>query len=84
MLMPIVSVTVVGLLAGLAGATVTGERNQSLIRGVVTSWIGFFAGALVGLAIDTAAGTGIWLALFGHAGAIAAASAVLFVRRPVR
>jgi hypothetical protein len=66
MLLPTVSVTAIGLLAGLL-ATLLGRRpGPSLTRGFLGAWIGFVAGAILGVFIDVVLQTGGYLAVIGH------------------
>lgn len=51
--------------------------------GVVGAWAGFFLGGMVGLVIDYASGSGLWLTYLGHAGATAGAVGVSQWRRSV-
>lgn len=79
MLMPAVSVTFIGLMAGLlAMALTTRHRPRAkLLTAVAGAWAGFAAGALPGISLDVAAGTGIFLPVVGHAGAAAGAAVAL-------
>lgn len=83
MLMPFASVTAIGLAVGLTAAASGRSLGGRLLQGVVTAWIGFLAGAMAGVTVDVVVGTGVWLALLGHAGALAAA-AVGLSARPAR
>lgn len=76
MLLPILSVTVIGLIIGV-GVGVAGLRGSrgwpAIARGLIGGWAGFLAGALVGVAVDVVFHTGVWVAVAGHAGAVAGA-----------
>ena len=68
MLLPTVSVSVIGLIAGLL-VVVMGARSgaaRALLLGVVGAWAGFVVGAIIGVAIDVVVQSGIYLAIVGH------------------
>lgn len=72
---PTLSVTLIGLLVGAAVMVVTGSRDwTTLLVGLVGAWIGFGVGALLGVLVDTALGTGMWVALAGHVLALVGAA----------
>lgn len=73
MLMPLMSVTLIGLIVGLTAGASSGRVGRALLQGVVTAWAGFAAGAMAGMTVDVVAGAGSWLAWLGHAGAVVAA-----------
>jgi hypothetical protein len=78
MLLPTVSVTVIGLLAGLLALLLGRYRpGPALVLGVVGAWIGSIAGALVGVIIDVMLQTGTYVAVIGHAAATAGAFVAL-------
>lgn len=80
MLLPTLSVTVIGLIAGLVSLLLgRDQRRLALLVGVAGAWIGFLAGGLVGVALDVTLGTGGFVAVIGHAGA--ALGALLAVGR---
>lgn len=80
MLFPAVSVTVIGLVVGLIAMVATDHRPAPAIaRGVAGAWLGFAAGALAGVAIDVVLGDGIFVAIVGHA--LAVAGAIVALRR---
>lgn len=86
MLMPFVSVTAIGLIGGLIFA---GTRRRDVrgpvAFGVLGAWLGFAAAAIVGVAIDVIARTGVYVAVVGHLGAVAGTAWMLrSERRPVR
>lgn len=67
MLMPTVSVTVIGLVVGLVGLLLNrGRAWRELLRGLVGAWAGFLGGALAGVIMDVMLGTGVFVALVGH------------------
>jgi hypothetical protein len=77
-LLPTVSVTVIGLLAGVIALLLGRYRpGPSLARGIAGAWIGFVAGALVGVIIDAILQTGVYVALIGHVAAAMGAFAAL-------
>lgn len=82
MLLPGLSVTLIGLVIGLLAGLAVGTPGRGLVRGVVAAWIGFIGGAFVGLPVDALLRTGTWLGWMGHAGAIAAALGVAMIRSP--
>jgi hypothetical protein len=70
MLLPTMSVTIIGLLAGVLAMLAGRSRpGPSLARGLAGAWIGFIAGALVGVIIDVILQTGIYVAMIGHGAA---------------
>lgn len=73
MLMPALSVTVIGIaiavLAIMRGKGATG----ALLSGVLGAWLGFIVGAIPGLVLDVVLGDGRFLALLGHIGAVGGA-----------
>jgi hypothetical protein len=78
MLLPTVSVTVIGLLAGLLALLLGRYRpGPALVLGVVGAWIGFIAGALGGVIIDLILQTGTNVAIIGHTAAAAGAFVAL-------
>jgi hypothetical protein len=67
MLLPAVSVTVVGLIAGLIFVIIKRIRPLlALFWGVAGAWIGFILGAVCGVTIDVIAQTGIYVGIAGH------------------
>ena len=67
MLLPTVSVTVIGLIAGLLVVFMGARRPaRALLLGVVGAWAGFVVGAIIGVAIDVVVQSGIYLAIVGH------------------
>lgn len=68
MLMPTVSVTVIGLTVGVVGLLLfnRGRAWRDLLRGLVGAWLGFLGGALAGIIMDVMLGTGVFVALVGH------------------
>ncbi|MBW9206615.1 hypothetical protein KV102_12505 [Mumia sp. zg.B53] len=78
MLLPLVSVTVIGIVAGLLlrpSPPVRRSRPRGVAVGVLGAWAGFLVLALLGVVVDVVAGTGTYVALLGHAGAVLGAAA---------
>lgn len=78
MLLPLVSVTLIGFVAGLLVRPSPPARRgvgRSLVAGCVGAWAGFAVFGLVGVVVDVLAGTGSYVALLGHAGAVIGALA---------
>jgi hypothetical protein len=70
MLFPAFSVTLIGLVIGGIAAANNVRPLGPILMAVAGAWAGFLAGAVVGVAIDAVAGTGIWVAIFGHVAAV--------------
>ncbi len=80
MLMPTLSVTLIGLIVvALVVLTARAPLGRTLLFGLVGAWAGFAAGALGGLLVDVVTASGFHLALVGHA--VAVLGAVLGSRR---
>lgn len=81
MLIPLVSVSLIGLIAGAAGLT---RRAPAVVlyRCLLAAWLGFAVGAVLGLVVDVFLFGGFWLGLFGHVGAVMAASRTSQVSAP--
>lgn len=84
MLMPLASVTLLGVLGAVV---VIGSRRWSprvaVGRGLLGAWAGFVVGAIVGVAIDIASHDGVYVAVVGHLGAaVGTASALRPPRAP--
>ena len=78
MLLPTVSVTVIGLIAGPLAVVIGRSRPaRALLLGVVGAWAGFVVGALVGVALDVVVGSGTYLAIVGHLMAVIGAVVAL-------
>ncbi|MFD1826195.1 MULTISPECIES: hypothetical protein [Mumia] len=81
MLLPLVSVSLIGLLVGVVVRPLTTAGRPLAPRVVVAlvgAWAGFAVLGLTGVTVDVIAGTGVWVAALGHAGA--ALGAVLAAR----
>jgi hypothetical protein len=78
MLLPTISVTVIGLIAGLL-VVVTGASRpaRALLLSVVGAWVGFVVGAIIGVTIDVVVQSGIYLAIVGHLMAVVGAVVAL-------
>lgn len=75
MLMPLLSVTAIGLVtAVLVIITRHAPPVRALLLGLGGAWAGFLAGALVGVVVDVIAGTGWAVALAGHVVAVVGAA----------
>lgn len=71
MLLPAVSVTLIGLVAGLIFTLL--RRSKPLVMlllGVAGAWVGFLVGAVFGIAIDVISQSGVFVAILGHLMAI--------------
>lgn len=66
MVMPLLSVTIIGLLAGAGVGFYRPRPGRGVLLGLVGASIGFAVGAIPGLAIDVVLGSGTWLPLAGH------------------
>jgi hypothetical protein len=67
MLLPTLSVTVIGLIAGLLAVVAGGGgRVRALLLGVVGAWAGFVMGAIIGIGIDVVVQSGIYVGIVGH------------------
>ena len=75
MLMPLVSVTSIGLVAA-AVALLLGRRTVlgAGLRGLLGAWGGFVLGAVAGVLVDVLAGNGVYLPIVGHFGAVVGAA----------
>jgi hypothetical protein len=82
MLMPLASVTLIGLLGAVV---VLGSCRWSpgvaLGRGLLGAWAGFVVGAIVGVTIDIVSHNGAYVAIVGHLGAAVGTASTL---RPTR
>jgi len=77
MLLPLVSVSLIGMLVGLVvGLAVgppasTGRRLALKVAAAVAgAWAGFLVFGLTGVTVDAVAGTGVWVPALGHVGAV--------------
>lgn len=71
MVFPTLSVTVIGLVAGLLALRFSREpRWRTFAHGLVGAWAGFLAGAVIGVTIDVVLQSGELVALLGHMGAV--------------
>ncbi|MFP3914152.1 MAG: hypothetical protein ACLFWM_04695 [Actinomycetota bacterium] len=80
MLMPTLSVTLIGLTIGAVAGLTRGLPGRGILVGTVAAWAGFVVGAFVGVLLDALLGTGVWLAWLGHGGALVAASFSFAIR----
>lgn len=82
MLLPTVSVTVTGLIAGMIFVVVSRiQPLRTLLAGVAGAWIGFSIGAVSGVIVDVIAQTGVYLVIVGHLLAILGSVVALFLFR---
>lgn len=83
MLVPGLTITVIGLIVGVIAGPVMqhGPVVRSVINGLVGAWAGFAAGALIGWLVDSVLPAGYYGLMFGHA--LAVLGALGFVTRPV-
>jgi hypothetical protein len=79
MLMPALSVTAIGIIVGVAAIVARKQPKTALVRTIVGAWLGFVAGAVPGIIADVMSGSGVYVAVLGHAGA--AVGAVMAVAR---
>lgn len=77
---PTLSVTAIGLVIGGLGLALARDGWAPLLAGVVGAWVGFGLGAVIGVVLDVALGTGSGVALAGHALAIVGALAAVRAR----
>jgi hypothetical protein len=77
MLMPALSVTLIGLAIAAAGIITHRPVLPALLRGLVGAWLGFLLGGLIGLVLDVVLTDGVFVALLGHIGAAATAAVVV-------
>src|SRR5690606_31661684 len=73
MLMPGLSVTLIGIAIAALGMVRYKRALPVLGRGLVGAWVGFACLALIGLAIDILLFDGVYVAILGHLGAAAGA-----------
>ena len=83
MLMPALSVTLIGLVVGVVAGLAGGRPGKAIGRGLIGAWIGFALGAVAGLVVDLAVQTGYGVAIAGHISALARAIVALRVGGPV-
>ncbi|HEX6198166.1 MAG TPA: hypothetical protein VFZ37_19805 [Jiangellaceae bacterium] len=84
MLMPALSVTLIGILVAAGGIVVRKPPRATFVRALVGAWLGFVAGAVPGLIADVLSGSGAYVAVLGHVGAVAGAVVALPRRSVVR
>lgn len=78
MLMPVASVTLVGLFGAVVALASRGwSPRAALGRGLVGSWAGFVVGGIVGLMVDVVSHSGQYVAILGHLGAIVGTASML-------
>ena len=78
MLLPTITVTVIGLLfAAIAAAVHRRAAAWVVLLGVVGAWVGYLVGAGAGRVLDAATASDRMLDVFGHLGAIVVAAWVV-------
>lgn len=78
MLLPTVSVTSIGLIAGLLVVVVVGgSRPARALLSVIGAWVGFVVGAIIGVTVDIVVQLGIYLGIVGHLFAVVGAVVAL-------
>lgn len=84
MLVPGLTVTVIGLVVGLMSGVVLQHAPllRSILGGLVGAWAGFAAGALIGWLVDSVLPADSYGMMFGHA--LAVLGALGFVTSPRR
>ena len=80
MLMPTVSVTLIGIAVAIVGIAQGRPSGATLRHSLVGAWLGFVVGALPGLVLDIILTDGVFLPLLGHVAALAGAA--IAVREP--
>lgn len=73
MLIPLVSVSLIGLVIGLLGLTRRAPAAV-LVRCLLMAWTGYAIGAVLGVMVEALVIGGFWIGLVGHVGAGIAAS----------
>jgi hypothetical protein len=72
MIMPLLSVSLIGAVAALLAVALARYPGATAVaRGLTGAWLGFLAGALVGGTLDVLTRNGGFIALVGHLGAAA-------------
>jgi membrane associated rhomboid family serine protease len=69
MLMPGLSVTLIGLVIAAIAIARGKPALPVLLRGLVGAWVGFVGLALIGLVVDVLFFSGMYVAILGHIGA---------------
>lgn len=69
MLMPGLSVTLIGLTIAAIAIALRKPAVPALLWGLIGAWIGFASLGLIGLAIDVILFDGVYVAIVGHIGA---------------
>lgn len=78
---PTLSVTLIGLLVGVAVALAGGSKDRMTVpAALLGAWVGFGVGALLGVILDIVLTTGIWVALIGHVLALVGAAIAVRLR----
>lgn len=74
MIFPFLSVSVIGLIAGTGWFWAKGQSLGAYLGlALAGAWVGFVAGALVGVTVDVVTAQGVYVAIVGHAVAVAGA-----------
>lgn len=83
MLMPGLSVTLIGLAIAALGIIRHKAALPALLRGLIGAWVGFVGLALIGLVVDVILFDGSYVAILGHLGA-ATGAAIAVARTSAR
>ena len=82
MVMPALSVTAIAIVVGVVAISRKKPAAATLLRAFAGAWLGFVAGAVPGVIADVLAGSGAYVAVVGHIGAVlGAVAAVTWWRR---
>lgn len=78
---PTPSVTLIGLLVGVAVMLASGSKDRmTVLAALLGAWVGFGVGALFGVILDVVLTTGTWVALIGHVLALVGAAIAVRLR----
>ena len=74
MLMPGLSVTLIGLAIAAIAIALRKPVVPALLWGLLGAWVGFAALGLVGMVVDVVLFNGVYVAILGHIGAVIGAA----------
>ncbi len=77
MLVPLVTVSLIGLFFGLRAPESLGSQAKAVRIALVGAWIAYIVGALFGLVVDLVMFGGFWHTLIGHIAAVFGAKAAI-------